>query len=407
MDVRKIADPAKAAVAEDFFANCVRAVAKPIDPRMDQELLVDAENHANPAVREHSAYEYIYRHERDAFAVVLKLYEAEEDHRVQTSLFEELSRLDYDGFAHYIRMKGVPSRLEPFAYARFGREMTAARAGHRRTTSDAQELFDQCIPLRVSLREYIEVEPKKWMYHVFSPLQEEAVAGQLVACSKVETRDKRIVLSKQLKGLHADNSLHIENTLFNGRTVYLDEYTTAFSYKTNLKIPFYPSGRIGDRSEGVIPDAEVNVLRVGTILLDREIKIRGIPAINNVTGIIRTWGYTRPDKATFDPAGRMDLIAGLFHLGDLIDPRTRDYVNSYTIGTYRGVVAEEEDGVIGLNTRPSYATIDGLIDRNRDGVAENEGEHYDLCPEIHPIEYYTANDSRPLIDPRRIVTGKR
>ncbi len=397
MDSRRLADPAQAAVAEDFFANNVRAIAKPIDPRTDQELLGDAQNHTDPAVREHAAFEYVYRHEHDSFPVILKLYEAESEDAVRTTLFEELTRIDEPAFKHYVQMKGVPDQLEAVAYARFGREVKHKR----RARTDEKELFDQCIPLRVSLREYIEVEPRKWMYHVFSPLQEQRVAGQLVACSRVETRDHRIVLSKQLEGLHADGSLHIENTLFNGRTAYIDDYTTVFSYKTLLRIPFYPSGRIGDRSEGVIPDAMVNVARAGAINLDRELAVRDRPVINNVTGIIRTWGYTRPDKATFDPAGRMDLIAGLFHLGDLIDPRTRDYVNSYTIGTYRGVIAPDEDGMIGLNTRPSYATLDGHIDRDRDGKAEKEGEHYDLCPDVHPIEHYGQDRSRPLINPMK------
>ncbi len=117
-------------------------------------------------------------------------------------------------------------------------------------------------------------------------------------------------------------------------------------------------------------------------------QVRGIPVINNVTGLIRAWGYTRPDRATFDPAGRMDMIAGLFHLGSLIDPRVRDYVNTYTIGTYRGMIAPDEHGRLGLNTSPSYMTLDGEIDRNRDGVAETPGEHYDLCPSVYPVEHY-------------------
>ena len=85
----------------------------------------------------------------------------------------------------------------------------------------------------------------------------------------------------------------------------------------------------------------MNVQRAGAWTLDPEVRIRDEPVIAGVTGIIHTWGYTRPDIATFDPQGRMDLIAGLFHLGDLVDPRTRDYVNTYTIGSYRGVVLRE------------------------------------------------------------------
>ena len=391
---RIIADPAKAAVAEDFFANCVRQIATPIDPRTDKELLDDATHHSDPPVREHALFEYIYRHERDAFPVVLKAWEGETETAVQISLFEELVRLDYTGFKRYLEQHGIAKSLEAHAHTHFDRPMIETK---RVAKSDPGELFDQVLPLRVTLREYLEVEPNKWMYHVFSPLQEKRVAGQLYACSKVETRSTRIVLTKQLEGLHSDGSLHIENTLFSGRTAMLDKHTSAFSFKTLLKVPFYFSGRIGDRSEGFIADAQVEVVRSGTWTTDAAIMVRGIPVINNVTGIIRTWGYTRPDKATFDPGGRMDLIAGLFHLGDLIDPRTRDYINSYTVGTYRGVLQPGEDGRIGLNSHPSYATLDGEIDRDRDGVAEKPGEQYDVCPGVHSIEHYTTGTSKARV----------
>jgi serine/threonine-protein kinase len=59
--------------------------------------------------------------------------------------------------------------------------------------------------------------------------------------------------------------------------------------------------------------AENNLSNVAT----RDITIRDYPALQSVTGGILAWGYTRPDRATFDPDGRMDQIAGLFHLGRL------------------------------------------------------------------------------------------
>lgn len=380
-------DPGQAAIAEDFFGQHLREVAAPIFPRSDDEVLSDAFDHENPAVRENAIFEYIYRHEHDAFAVVLEMFDQEEEAAVRRSLFEELSQLDYEAFKRWLGRRGVDPALEPWALAQFGWPVSESA---REVKTDDQELFHQTLPLRIALREFVEVEPNKWLYHVFAPLQEQIVAGRLFACSHVNTRLTRIVLSKQLEGLHADGTLHLENTLFSGRTVMVEDRIGVFSYQTVMPVPFYPSGRIGDQSEGVIPDNQVFVARAGTWELDEEIMVDSTPVINNVTGIIRAWGYTRPDKATFDPAGRMDLVAGLFHLGSLIDPRTRDYVNTYTIGTYRGVLADTDgDGLLDLNTNPSYATVDGEIDRDRDGVADNPGEHYDTCPEVFPIEHYT------------------
>lgn len=385
----------RAAVGDDYFALNLKAIAEPIDPRTEKELLRDASGHDDPAVREHAIYEYIYRNEHDAFATVLSLWEGETEPAVRVSIFEELARLDRSGFKKYLEHKKVPRDVEFVAQAQYDAKVPKSRRKQDLVKSDKKETFDQTLPLRVALREYIEVEPNRWMYHVFSPLQEQRVAGQLLACTRVDTRMNRMVLTKQLPGLHKDGSLHLENTLFVGRTAMVNDTRGVFSFRTLLNIPFYPSGRIGDKSEGIVRDADIMVARAGTWNLDPDIQVRGRPTIQNVTGIIHAWGYTRPDKATFDPGGRMDLIAGLFHLGDLIDPRTRDYINSYTIGSYRGVVMPDDEGRLGLNVLPSYATLDGEIDRDRTGKADVEGVHFDECPGVHPISHYTGKKSLP------------
>lgn len=379
------------AAAEDHFAGHLKEVAKPIVPRTDEDLLADARNHSDPAVRENAIFEYSYRHDRVAFPIILDLWRGETDRDVRVSVFEELVRLDYPSFKVFLEWQGVPDDMKPLSLAYYDDGLEARLAPQ--TTSDEAELFDQTIPLRVALREYIEVEPGRWMYHLFAPIQEKRIAGQLLACTKVDTRMERVVLTKHLEDLHSDGSLHIESTLFVGRTVMRDERTGVASMRTLMNIPFYPSGRVGDESEGIIPDASIMVARAATWELDNRIVIRERPAINHVTGVIHAWGYTRPDRATFDPSGRMDLVAGLFHLGDIIDERVRPYINSYTIGAYYGNIAPDEDGSIGLNTHPSYTTLDGEIDRDRDGVAEVPGEHYDRCPGVHPISYYARDDA--------------
>ncbi len=381
-------DPIKA--AEDHFASHLKAVAKPIVLRTDSELLEDAQTHSDAAVREHAIFEYSYRYDTAAFGVILDLWQGEEDPEVRTSVFEELVRLDYSAFKQFLEWRGVPEDMLPLALAYYDGPQ---RLKEPETRSDGEELFDQTIPLRVALREYVEVEPGKWLYHLFAPIQEKRVAGQLLACTRADTRMERVVLTKHLEGLHSDGSLHIESTLFSGRTVMRDERTGVASMRTLMKIPFYPSGRVGDESEGIIPDAGIMVGRSALWELDSQVAIRSAQAIQHVTGIIHAWGYTRPDRATFDPAGRMDLIAGLFHLGDIIDERVRPYINTYTVGAYYGHIHPDPDGAIGLNTRPSYTTLDGEIDRDRDGKAENPGEHYDRCPGIYPISYYVKDDA--------------
>lgn len=372
--------------SENHFAKNLKAVATPIVPKTDEQLLSDARNHSDSAVREQALLEYSYRHNQSAFAVLLDYWQGETDRDVRKTLFEELTRLDGKSLGLFMAAKGAPQDLQELVAAYY--EEIPVTLPQPTFRSDEREIFDQTIPLRVSLREYIEVEPGKWMYHLYGPIQEKRIAGQLLACTRVDTRIERVVLTKHLEGLHSDGSLHIESTLFSGRTVMRDERTGVANMSTLMKIPFYLSGRVGDESEGIIPDAMIMVAREATWQLSRQVKIRGKSAINNVTGIIHTWGYTRPDRATFDASGTMDLVAGLFHLGDIIDPRVRPYINTYTIGAYYGNIEPGPDGATGLNTHPSYTTLDGEIDRNRDGIADIPGEHYDRCPGVFPISHY-------------------
>jgi hypothetical protein len=383
---------AHASVHGDFFSNYLREIATPIVHRDDEDLIHDFYNHEDPAVRENAAFEYIYRHEQNSLPIILKYFEAEPDHRIKVTLFEELHRINGAAFKTYLESSGVPDGLQHLAHAYYLYD--GLTKSDLETKSDAEEIFDQVIPLRISLREYIEVEPGRWCYHVISPIQETRVAGQLYACSKVDTRLTRIVMTKQLENLHSDGSLHQEGVLFSGRTAMITKTMGVFKFSTLVKIPFYPSGRVGDESEGIVEDAVIQVMRAGAWQLSNTIRVRDIPVINNVLGTINAWGYTRPDKATFDPRGRIDMTAGLFHLGDLTDARVRDYINTFTIGSYRGVIMPGKEGFIGLNTNSSFTTLEGEIDTDRDGKPDQPGLHYDRCPGVHPPEYYHELENR-------------
>nr|MDJ0766993.1 HEAT repeat domain-containing protein [Myxococcota bacterium] len=188
--------------AEDNFVRQLKASSGAIVPRSDKELLSDAENHSDPAVREHALFEYSYRKDQAGVPTILKIWEGETDPDVRISVFDELVRLDYEAVKSYLEWQGVPKDVAHQALAHYDAGLEERVAGS--VQSDPDEIFDQTIPLRVMLREYIEVEPNKWLYHIFAPIQERRVAGQLLACTKVETRHERVVLTKHLEGLNSD-----------------------------------------------------------------------------------------------------------------------------------------------------------------------------------------------------------
>lgn len=173
MKSKYIMDPIHA--AEDNFVKQLKASSGPIVPRTDRELLSDAENHSDPAVREHALFDYSYRKDRAAVPTILKIWEGETDRDVRISVFDELVRLDYEAVKSFLEWRGVPEDVSHLALAHY--DAGLEERAMPRVESDPEEVFDQTIPLRVLLREYIEVEPNKWLYHIFAPIQEKRVAG--------------------------------------------------------------------------------------------------------------------------------------------------------------------------------------------------------------------------------------
>ena len=364
----------------DYFGAQLRSVAERLDPRSDDELVRDARTHEDAGVREQASLELSARRGQGAFDSILDAFREEPDREARIGLLDELAYLDSTRMRDALQALNVQSDslIDAWSMAQFGTETRS----DRRAMTDDREPFDQVIKLRIKLACYVQVQPDQWVTWAISPLVVRRIAGQLYACSRVDTRLERIGVTKQLQGLHADGSLHLENTLFLGRTAMVGAREAAFNFETLVDAPFYPSGRLGDQSKGMLR-TPLHVSRMGMWQLDPDISVRGISAINNVTGMIRGWGYADPERVRVDENGRLVMTPGIFDLGGITDQKSSGYMNFYIEGGYRGFIADYDgDGLIDLNTMPSYMTIDCEIDRDRDGVAEVPGDHYDVCPAI-------------------------
>lgn len=365
--------------SQDFFARHLGETATTLDPRDDAQLADDGLSAADPAIREHALVELTARRGEGAWTTLVGAYQQEPDPDVRVTLLDELALIDQERLRREVSpLSG--SGLEESWWRAHGEQTPGVE---RAAKSDPEEPFDQVIRLRIRLMCFVQLG-ETWARWALSPLVVRRVAGQLYACSTPETRHARIAVTKQLDGHHADGSLHLENVLFRGRTVMMEDRTGVFNFEAHVDAPLYPSGRLGDRSEGMLR-TPLHVVRAGGWKLASDVTIRDLPAIDVVTGLIRGWGYANPQHVRFDADGRFVMTTGIFNLAGITDAASDELVNVYIAGGYRGFLADDDgDGLLDLNTSASYMTLDGEIDRDRDGVADEPGEHFDVCTEIVP-----------------------
>ena len=68
------------------------------------------------------------------------------------------------------------------------------------------------------------------------------------------------------------------------------------------------------------------------------------------------------------------LAPGNGILSSIQDPAVRDLTNVFLVGTFKGKLNDwDGDGLIDVNSRDVYSTVDGEVDMNQDGIADEPG----------------------------------
>src|ERR1044072_114995 len=102
----------------------------------------------------------------------------------------------------------------------------------------------------------------------------------------MKTREKEIVISKTLKGLHEDGTDHYEAFLFKGFTERTTPYSGNFYFETHTNRPFFVSGKADDTSQGVVENVNVPFAREGQWFLNPNVTVDGKNAIDDVGGLL-------------------------------------------------------------------------------------------------------------------------
>jgi hypothetical protein len=211
-----------------------------------------------------------------------------------------------------------------------------------------------------------------WGKLSLAPQGHARVYGQAHACPNVETRERKLVIAKQISGLHQDGSLHIDNYLFRGFTERTREDRGNFYFESNVNRPFYLSGRADDPSQGV-QSSHIGFMREGCWYLDKNFKIRGADAIRYVRGRFQGWGYTNLEGLAGKGLDEI-LRPGNGILSTLHDPVAGPMTNVFISGTFKGKLNDwDNDGHIDLNSRDVYSTTEGEVDTNMDGIPDQPG----------------------------------
>lgn len=365
------------------FCNSIRGAAISLETRTDDQLQNDARNNSDPVLREHAIYQIIARQGIKALPLIEAVLNEDTDSQVRINTLWALEGLDDERCATIALplVNDADARVQEWARV-FCWEMGWSPEDFRRAKEARYyegRTFDETIFLHIKCDLFIRLAESNdlWGHVIMSPQMLARVYGQALACPIMKTREKEIVISKTLKGLHADGSNHYEAFLFKGFTERSQPNSGNFYFETQTTRPFYVSGKADDTSEGVINDVVVPFAREGQWFLNPNIQIDGKNAIEYVRGLFQGWAYVNLNRIVGDSGDFM--FPGNSVLSTLHHPEVGQLTNTFLFGGFKGKVVDwDNDGVLDLNYLPSYATAKGEIDSDLDGKPDIPGMM--VCP---------------------------
>lgn len=374
-DPRYIAgDPA--AWSSDF-GYALDRVAIRLDARSSQELAEAALTHPDPVMREQALYEYVDRNESDAIELLSNVVRKDKDREVRWDALWAMEKLGGLNGVQGLRAfaKDADPEIAEWSQLFVGELTTGDPAFDKRDCVYTNgRTFDETIYLLIHCDLYIrlDTENKVWGKLSLGPQGLARVYGQAHACPNVETRERQLVIAKQIDGLHKDGSPHIDNYLFRGFTERTRPDRGNFYFESAVPRTFFLSGHADDASKGT-EDVTISFMRSGCWYLEPRFKIRGHDAIRYVRGRFQGWGYFDLDRV----AGKslMEILQpGNAILSTLHHPVAGPMSNVFIAGTFKGKLNDwNGDGKIDLNSRNVYSTVNGELDMNMDGIADKPG----------------------------------
>jgi len=373
-----VGDPA---AWESNFGHALDRIATRLDSRPNEALRHAALNDPDPMMREQALYEYADRNHDDAVELLSHAVRRDPDRQVRWDALWAIEKLG--GIRAIQALKTFQSDADPeiaeWAKLFIGELQTGAPSfDGRESRYTPGRTFDETIFLLIHCDLYIRLseDNQRWGKLSLAPQGLARVYGQAHACPNAKTRERQLVIAKQISGLHADQSLHIDNYLFRGFTERTNEDRGNFYFESHVNRPFYISGKADDPSRGV-QDSHIGFMREGCWYLDNQFRIPqadgDASAIRYVRGRFQGWGYTNLENMAGKQLDEI-LTPGNGILSTLHDPVAGPLTNVFIAGSFKGKLNDwDGDGRIDLNSRDVYSTAEGEVDTNMDGIPDQPG----------------------------------
>lgn len=373
-----VGDPA---AWESNFGHALDRVAVRLDSRPNEVLRHQAINHVDPMMREQALYEYADRNNDDAVELLSYAVEHDTDRQVRWDSLWAIEKLG--GIRAIQALKRFQQDSDPeiaeWSKLFIGELQTGEPSfDQREGRSTPGRTFDETIFLLIHCDLYIRLNEsnQQWGKLSLAPEGLARVYGRAHACPNAKTRERQLVIAKQISGLHADQSLHIDNYLFRGFTERTRDDRGNFYFESHVNRPFYVSGKADDPSRGV-QDSHIGFMREGCWYLDSRLKIPqsdgDADAIRYVRGRFQGWGYTNLENLKGKSLDEI-LTPGNGILSTLHNPVAGPMTNVFISGTFKGKLNDwDNDGRLDLNSRDVYSTAEGEVDTNMDGIPDQAG----------------------------------
>lgn len=246
-------------------------------------------------------------------------------------------------------------------------ESLGEAASEREFVHDSSRLFDVTMPLMFAGDAYTSVGPTTW-HTVFSPEWFRVVFGGAMALIQQHSFHSKLILEKDLPGIHEDGSMHYEHFPFSGDTQALGHGLYRHNYWANLYRPFYPAGRLEKVTDAkpAIRSVPMSFFRAAVTAAPKRYWLNEKPIPESVRGMYFGYGHVDPGMLT---QNLFELRAGDFQLTPSRNPETGKPANTIFCGTFFGKLTDVNgDGKLDVNTIPTHCDAQGMLDYNGDGT---------------------------------------
>lgn len=358
------------------------------DNRSDAELLKVAAQHPVALERERALWEYAHRNEQAALSVLAKHLKAEPDPSVRWNLLWLLVKCGDSAVVPILQeaLQDENSEVRDWATL-FLEEVTGDEypAIYNAIEYHNDRVFDQTLPLQIAGFADVHMPGMGWVQARLAPQWFASLLGRVMACTNTDTFMTDLVIEKELVGYHEDGSNHYETFMFRGASYPLNETVTQHIYESNTMRPFYRSGKVKEGEPILKPVALTRA--AGTDRLrpralaamdmhaadggedERGRRLRDVGIVRSVRG--RFWGWAYTDINRYLATGTVE--PGTVQLISTADPVVGKMANTVIYGTFRGKLGDlNNDGQLDVNLIPCHGTVDGELDLNCDGIADED-----------------------------------